>query len=212
MGHVANPYKLEEFLFHRRCSCDVTTILKAGLIAGGRNSKQGRPTIFFKLVNPFGTVQTKNLAMTCQNRKKYTTIVSGKYSGRRLLDQLNQSTRKRITILADKVSCHNVYSSVPADCIYKVSSHKGERTQFERLSTPRPAPKIVLKSAWQSHQQQQQQQDTFESASSSTRKLVQRVERVEREEPGNPTNKPELPSARKLERSTESLVEKKARI
>ena len=64
--------------------------------------------------------------------------------------------------------------------------------------------------AWQpQQQQQQQQQDTSESASSSTRKLVQRVERVEREKLGNPTDKPELPSARKLERSTESLVEKK---
>ena len=35
------------------------------------------------------------------------------------------------------------------------------------------------------------------------------MERVEREELGNPTNKSEQPSARKLELSTESLVEKK---
>ena len=50
---------------------------------------------------------------------------------------------------------------------------------------PRPAPKIVLESAWQS---QQQRQETSESASTSTRKLVQR----EREEQGNPTDNPEL--------------------
>ena len=52
---------------------------------------------------------------------------------------------------------------------------------FERLSTPRPAPKIVLESAWQSqqHQRQQQQQDTSESASSRTGKLMQRVQREE---------------------------------
>ena len=81
-------------------------------------------------------------------------------------------------------------------------SQKWERTLFERLSTPRPAPQIVLKSAWQSQQQQQQQQDTSESASSSTRKLVQR------EEQGNPTVNPEIPSVRKLKRSIEALVEK----
>ena len=52
-----------------------------------------------------------------------------------------------------------VYSSVSADCIYKVISQKEERTLFERLSTPRPAPKTVLESAWQSKQQQQQQQE-----------------------------------------------------
>ena len=89
---------------------------------------------------------------------------------------------------------------MPADCIYKVISQKGERTLFKRLSTPRPAPKIALKGAWQS-QQQQQQQDTSESASSSTRKLLQR------EEQGNPTEIPELPGARKLKRSTGSLVQ-----
>ena len=81
-------------------------------------------------------------------------------------------------------------------------SENGEQTLFERLSTPRPAPKIVLKSAWQSQQQQQQQQDTSESASVSTRKLVQR------EEQGNPTDNPELLSVKKLKRSTESLVDK----
>ena len=40
------------------------------------------------------------------------------------------------------------YSCVSADCIYKVISPKAERTLFERPSTPRPASKIVLKSAW----------------------------------------------------------------
>ena len=101
-----------------------------------------------------------------------------------------------------------VYNCVPADCIYKVICQKRERIFFERLSTPRPAPKIVLKSAWQSQQQQLQQQDTSESVSSSTRKLAQRVQRVQREEHGNPTDNPDLHSASKLERSAESLVDK----
>ena len=60
--------------------------------------------------------------------------------------------------------------SVPADCIDKVISQKGERTLYERLSTPGPAPKRVLKSAWQSQQQQQQQDTSESSASGSTRK------------------------------------------
>ena len=76
-----------------------------------------------------------------------------------------------------------VHNSVPTDCIDKVISQKGERTLFERLSTPRPAPKIVIKSAWQSQQQQQpqQQQQDSESGSTRTRKLVRRVQREERE-------------------------------
>ena len=47
MGHVAVPCKWKEFLIHRGCSYDVTSILKSGLIAGGRESKEGRQTIFF---------------------------------------------------------------------------------------------------------------------------------------------------------------------
>ena len=39
-------YKWKEFLFHRECSFNVTSILTSGLIAGGRESKAGRQTIF----------------------------------------------------------------------------------------------------------------------------------------------------------------------
>ena len=147
-----------------------------------------------------GTIQTeKNLAMTYQSREKYTITVSGQHAGRRLLDQFSRAQDKGLRFWQTRSHAVIVYSPVPADCIYKVISQKGERTLFERLSTPRPAQKIALKGAWQS-QQQQQQQDTSESAS-SRRKLVQT------EEQGNPTDIPELPSARKLKRSTGSLVQ-----
>ena len=109
-------------------------------------------------------------------------------SGRRLLDQLSPNTRQRTTVLANQIPRRNCfYSSVPADCIYKVISRNEKRTFFERLSTPRPAPKIVLKSAWQS--QQQQQQYTSESAASSTRKLVRK------EEQGTPTENQNYPAS-----------------
>ena len=200
MGHVAIPYKWKEFLFHSGCSLDVTSILTSGLIAGGRESKEGRQTIFFTPPNSFGdnpdeeepgddvpkprTVHFHSQWKNTQDAVYWINLARAQDKGLRFWQ-----TRSHAVI---------VYSSVPADCIYKVICQKRERTLFERLSTLRPAPKIVLQGAWQSQQQQQQQQqDTSESASSSTRKLVQ-----------NPTDSPELPSARKLERSTQSPVEK----
>ena len=42
MGHVAIPYNWKEFLFHRGCSFNSTSILQSGLIAGER--KQRRTT------------------------------------------------------------------------------------------------------------------------------------------------------------------------
>ena len=51
-----------------------------------------------------------------------------------------------------------VHDSMPVDCIEKVVSENREKTLYQRLSTPRPAPKIMLKSVWNLQQQQQQQQ------------------------------------------------------
>ena len=179
MCHVAIPYKWKEFLFHCGCSVDVPSILTSGLNDGGGESKEGRQTIFFTPLNPFGNnpdeeepgddlstprkVHYHRKWKNTQDAENWINLARAQHKGSRFWQ-----TRSHGVI---------VYSSVPADCIYKVISQKTERTFFERLSTPRPAPKIVLKGAWQSQQQQQkQQQDTSESASSSTRKLVKREE------------------------------------
>ena len=72
MGHVDVPYKWKEFLFHRGCSFNVTSILTSGPITGGRESKEGRQTIFFTPLNPFGDkIQSKkDLAMTFSKSRK----------------------------------------------------------------------------------------------------------------------------------------------
>ena len=75
------------------------------------------------------------------------------FSGRRLLDPFGQGTRNGIEVLADKFSRPCVHDSVPADCIEKVVSEKGENTLHQRLSTPRPTPRI-LNSVWNTQQQQ----------------------------------------------------------
>ena len=48
-----------------------------------------------------------------------------------------------------KSSATVVHNPVPADCIYRAISQNGDRTLFERLSTPRLAPEVTLKSNWQ---------------------------------------------------------------
>ena len=67
------------------------------------------------------------------------------------------STRSRIAIRANKVTCDHRTRS----CASRVhlQSNLSERTSNtgRRLSTPRPAPKVALKSNWHSQQQQQQQ-------------------------------------------------------
>ena len=54
MGHVAIPYNWREFVFHRGCYFNIKSILETRLTAGGSERKEGRQTIFFTLLNPFG--------------------------------------------------------------------------------------------------------------------------------------------------------------
>ena len=75
-------------------------------------------------------------------------------SGRSLLDPFRQGTRKRIDILADKVSRHYCSRFSAPDCIEKEwYPQGGAKTLYQRVSTPRPAPKIVLKDVWKLQQQ-----------------------------------------------------------
>ena len=45
---------------------------------------------------------------------------------------------------------------MPGDYIDRVISQNGDRVIFERLTTPRPAPKVTLKNIWLVQQQHQQ--------------------------------------------------------
>ena len=54
MGHVAIPDNWKEFLFHRGFAFNIKSILEQGLTASGRESKEGRQTIFFTPPNHFG--------------------------------------------------------------------------------------------------------------------------------------------------------------
>ena len=76
--------------------------------------------------------------------------------------QLETRSRRRLLgkiILFWQTKSHAVivHHPVPLDCFVKVIAKNGEQTPFERLSTPRPAPKVILRSSWQVQQQQQQQ-------------------------------------------------------
>ena len=67
MGHVAFPLIWKEFLFHRVCSSNVTSILKSELIAGGRE-KQRRKTDHLLHTSQPGRWQSRR-RRTYQNRE-----------------------------------------------------------------------------------------------------------------------------------------------
>ena len=95
-----------------------------------------------------------------------------------------------------------VHSVVPADCIYRVISQTGDRIVFERLSTPRPAPKVTLKSNWHS----QQQQSLCDDVSTGTRRFVREGQSGIRDVRGYTTD--DQTCTRRLVRDPEPIVEK----
>ena len=137
MGHVAIPYKWKESLFHRGCSFNVTSILTSGLRAGVRESKEGRQTTFFTPLNPFG--DNPDEEGPCDELPKPRKVHNhNKWKSRQDAVSVEPEHRsKGLQFWQTRSHAIIVYSSVPADCLYKVVSQKGERTFFERLSTPR---------------------------------------------------------------------------
>ena len=56
-----------------------------------------------------------------------------------------------------------VHDPVPPESIFEVISRMDKKVFYERLSAPRPAPKVTLRSSWHVQQQQQQQQQAGHS-------------------------------------------------
>ena len=92
---------------------------------------------------------------------------------------------------------------VPADCICRVISQIGDRMLFERHSTPRPAPKVTLKTNCQS----QQQQSVCDDVSTCTRRLVRESHPGIRDVRGYITD--DQTTTRRFVRDPEPTVEQK---
>ena len=134
MGHAAIPYKWKEFLFHRGCSCNVTSILTSGLIAGGRESKEGRQTVFFTPLNPFGYNPDKAGPSDDLSKPRKVHHYSKWKTRQDAVCWINlaRAQDKGLQFWQTRSNAVIVHNSVPTDCIFKVISQRGERTLFQR--------------------------------------------------------------------------------
>ena len=108
MGHVAIPYTWNDFLYRRGCSYNVQSILRSGLIAGGRESKQGRQTVFFTPLNPLVPIQTKrNSTVIYPTRGRYTTKASGNRIRTQSIGSMKPEHKTKDCNFGRRVSRHN---------------------------------------------------------------------------------------------------------
>ena len=117
----------------------------------------------------------KNPVMITQFLKQCTITVIGNVIKMPCIGQ--QSTRSRIAILANEVTCDHRTQSCASRLHLQSSLSKRRSNTVRKTLNLRPAPKVTLKSNW--HSQQQQQQSLCDDVSTSTRRLVRDPEPAE---------------------------------
>ena len=154
----------------------MTSILQAGLIPGGKERKEGRPTVFFTPFDPFGDEAEEEFNNDLSKPRKVRYYSKWKpHQDAVYWIHLARAQEKGLQFWQTRSHAIVVHDSVPADCIEKVVSMQGDETLYHRLSTPRPAPKIILKDVWILKQQQQQQQDTLSSTGKPVAEQLQGI-------------------------------------
>ena len=113
-------------MFHRGCSVDVTSTLRSGLIAGGREGKEGH-TVLFTAVNLFGDNPDDKTQQRPIEAVKHTITANGSLI--RTLSTVSTWPEHK-----------------KGDCSFgrQGDTQRGDTKLYDRLSTSRPAPKMVL--------------------------------------------------------------------
>ena len=178
MGDVCIPLNWKQFVFHRGCSCDLKSILGGGLIAGRREGRDNRHTVFFTPLNPWGTEDVEKFHddLTQRTRVHYETGWNHSQDAVYWI-HVGRAQEKSTAFWQPKLHAIIAYHPFPPDKIERVISQRGDMTIYQRSSTPRLAPRIVLKSTW--HEQQQQAAASSSLHSKSCGKLQQTQYRPE---------------------------------
>ena len=135
----------------------------SGILLGG---KENDKAVFFTPLNPFGNDPDEEKShndYTVPQKVHYKT--NWKHNQDAVLwITLSRAQDQGLRFWQTKSFAIVTYATVPGDCIDRVTSQNGHRVIFERLATPRSAPKVTLKSNWrtQQHQQKQPQRPTLE--------------------------------------------------
>ena len=77
MNYVQILYKWNQFICHTGPVRGQYSIADDGVVAGGKESKEGRQTIFFTPLDPFHSDASEEETRISQDQEKYDIIISG---------------------------------------------------------------------------------------------------------------------------------------
>ena len=157
MNHVLIPYNWKEFIYHRGSVYNQVSITKSG-----KERKEGRQTVFFTPLDPFGSdahEQEEPSEDYSRPRKVHHHSRWGNDQNTVYCVELSRAQDLRLQFGQTKSNAIIVHQSVPYRCIDRVVGDNGGRIIFQRILTPRPGPKVILRDTWIPQQQQQQQKE-----------------------------------------------------
>ena len=129
------------------------SILGHGLIPGGKEKDKYRQAFSVTPTNPFGHDLEEENDFTVPQRVPYITRERDTPNAVYWV-RLSQAQDQGLEFWQTKSFAIMTYATIPGDRIDKITSEEGIRVLFERLETPKPAPKVTLKMNWHSKQQQ----------------------------------------------------------
>ena len=144
------PYRWKRFICHVGRARGQYAIAEIGLVAGGKERKEGRQTIFFTPLDLFNS--DANEADSITDIKKPRTV---QYQIHWRPEQdavywIHLSTAQDAGLEFWQTSSNAIitYQSVPKECVVKNVSESGKRELFARRLTPRQRPKVTLRPSW----------------------------------------------------------------
>ena len=160
MSHITFPQNRKLFRSMLVCEWTVSLLLIWDVLIEVLHSSNNVPQTLKKSTTKSKTegVAGKLQAQCPQHQVEERRL---KKEGYRNVDQLSIKSRlcdHKRALFSGQSRAIITHSTVPLDRIERVISQRGEMTIYQRSSTPRLAPRTVLKSAWNEQQQQQKQQ------------------------------------------------------
>ena len=150
MNYVMILYKWKRLIYHvGRARCQYS-IAEMGLLAGGKERKEGRQTIFFTPLDPSNSDadEAEAIADTAKPRKVKYQIHWRLEQDAVCWIQLSTAQGAGLEFWLTGSNAIITYQSVLKECVVKVVSESGKRELFARQLTPRERPKVTLRPSW----------------------------------------------------------------
>ena len=129
MNYVLIPYKWKQFIYHMGRARDQYSIAEAGLIAGGKESEEGRQTFFFTLLDPFNSDASEADTITDLLKTRKVHYQSHWRPEQDAVYWINLPRAQDYGIKFWQTQSHAiiVYQSVPKECVERVVNENGGR-------------------------------------------------------------------------------------